>query len=342
MTPMRLLALALAVLLLRPVSASQAGLQIFFIDVEGGQATLIVSPARESLLIDAGYGRTSRDPERILRAVREARLARVDYMLVTHFHNDHVGGVPELASRIPIGTFVDYGRPLGTPFGEDRLSLRAFSLYEPVRQLGRQLTPKPGDRLPLASVETTVVSAGGTLLSEPLPGGGRANDACPSEIDHPDDGTENFRSVGVVVRFGDFRFVNLGDLSGNTLAELVCPINLLGEASAYLIAHHGDYDSNLPAVYAALRPRVAIMNNGVSKGGDPATFTTVHGLPGVELWQLHTSGRPRARNAPEHFIANLDQEDCAGHWIKLTAWQNGTFTITNGRTGFVRTYSPRP
>jgi beta-lactamase superfamily II metal-dependent hydrolase len=343
MTPIRVLTLALAVLLLKPVSASKAGLEIYFIDVEGGQATLLVSPAHESLLVDAGYGRTSRDPDRILAAVREAQLVRIDYMLVTHFHNDHVGGVPELASRIPIGTFVDYGEPLGTPFGADRLSLRAFSLYEPIRTLGRRLTPRPGDRLPLAGVETTVVSAGGALVSAPLRGGGKTNDACSPRIDHPDDGTENFRSIGVVVRYGEFRFVNLGDLSGNTLSSLVCPNNLLGEASAYLIAHHGDYDSNHHAVYAALQPSVAIMNNGVAKGGDPATFATVHGLPGMELWQLHASGRPRAQNAPDRFIANLhdNDQDCVGHWIKLTAWQNGSFTVTNGRTGFARTYSSK-
>jgi beta-lactamase superfamily II metal-dependent hydrolase len=341
MSSMRVLALALAMLLLKPLSAAHARLEIFFIDVEGGQATLIVSPAGESLLIDAGYGRTSRDPDRILAAVREAQLVRIDYMLITHFHNDHVGGVPELASRIPIGTFIDYGGPLGTPLGGDPMTKRAFSLYEPVRKLGRHLTPTAGGRLPLAGVEATVVSAGGMLLSKPLPGGGTVNDACSSVISHPEDGTENFRSLGVVLQYGDFKFVNLGDLSGKTLADLVCPNNLLGEASAYLIAHHGDYDSNQSAVYAALRPRVAIMNNGVTKGGDPATFATVHGLPGVELWQLHASGRPRAQNAPDRFIANLDDQDCPGHWIRLTAWQNGSFTVTNGRTGFARTYSSK-
>jgi beta-lactamase superfamily II metal-dependent hydrolase len=326
----------LLLLLGAPISA--ASLEIYFIDVEGGAATLIVTPAGESLLIDAGYGRTSRDPDRILAAARAAHLDRIDYLLVTHFHSDHVGGIPELASRIPIGTFIDYGSPLGTSFGADRMTVRGFSTYEPVRSRGRHLQPQPGERLPLNGVDVHVASAGGNLLSAPLPGGGQANDACAALEDHPEDGTENFRSLGVVLRLGAFSFVDLGDLSGNTLPKLVCPRNLLGEASVYLVAHHGDYDTNTPAMYAALKPRVAVMNNGVLKGGDPETYKTAQAQPGLDLWQLHASRRERARNAPDEFIANLDADECEGHWIKLTAQADGTFSVVNGRTGFTRTY----
>ena len=147
--------------------------------------------------------------------------------------------------------------------------------------------------------------------------------------------------MGIVLRHGAFSFVDLGDLSGNTLPKLVCPRNLLGKASVYLIAHHGDYDTNTPAMYAALEPRVAVMNNGVRKGGDPATFRTVQTQPGLDLWQLHASRRSGARNAPDSFIANLDDEECAGHWIKLTATDDGGFSVTNGRTGVTATYSSR-
>lgn len=324
--------------LLLAAPASAGSLDIFFIDVEGGQATLIVTPAGQSLLIDAGYGRTSRDPDRILAAAREARIDRIDYLLITHFHGDHVGGVPELALRMPIGTFVDYGGPLGTPYGADRMTVRGFANYEPVRSQGRHLRPQPGDRLPLMGVEADVVSAGGALLSTPLPGGGQMNGACAMLEDHPDDGTENFRSLGVVLRYGAFRFVDLGDLSGNTLPGLVCPRNMLGDASVYLISHHGDYDANTPAVYAALQPRVAIMNNGVTKGGDPATFKTVQAQPDLDLWQLHASRRENAKNAPDGFIANVGDAECAGHWIRLTANEDGSFSITNGRTGFTKAY----
>lgn len=327
-------------LLTLAVPASAGTLEIFFIDVEGGQATLIVTPAGESLLVDAGYGRSSRDPDRIMAAVREAGLERIDYMVITHFHPDHVGGVPELATRIPIGTFVDYGGPLGTPYGADRMTVRSFATYEPVRSQGRHIRAHPGSRLPLDGVQVDVVSAGGALVSEPLPGAGQANVACDHLEDHPEDGTENFRSLGIVLRHGAFTFVNLGDLSGNTLPMLVCPRNLLGDASVYLIPHHGDYDSDSHALYAALKPRVAVMNNGATKGGDPWTFRTVRAQPGLDLWQLHASRHPGAINAAEDFIANVEDEDCDGHWIRLRASADGSFSLANGRTGFVRTYGP--
>ncbi len=332
---MRLDVTALLVLLLAgPVSAKS--LEIFFIDVEGGQSTLIVTAAGQSLLIDAGYNaRGGRDPDRILAAIREAHIDRIDYLLVTHFHNDHVGGVPELASRIPIGMFIDYGMPLGT----DRMATGAFRAYEPVRNQYPHLQPRPGDRLPLKGVDADIVSASGTVLSKPLRGAGRTNAACEGFQDQPEDGTENFRSIGMRLRFGAFRFVDLGDLSGNTLAELVCPRNLLGEAAVYLIAHHGNYDSNVPAVVAALRPQVAIMNNGVTKGGAPEAFATLRRQTGLDLWQLHASRNRGVENSDDAFIANVDEGSTA-YWIKLTASDDGSFTVVNNRTGFAKRYLP--
>ena len=337
MTATRIVVLALLVLM--PATLSARGLDIYFIDVEGGQSTLIVTPDGESLLIDAGYGRDSRDPDRILAAMRDAGLERLDFFLATHFHNDHVGGVPELATRIPIRTFIDYGDPLGTPYGADRMTLRSFALYEPVRNAGLHLTPQPGERLPLSGVEATVVSSGGTLLSTPLPGGGHPNTACGNLENHPEDGTENFRSLGIVLRYGAFGFLDLGDLSGNTLPKLFCPQNLIGEVSVYLIAHHGNYDSDASAVYSALNPRVAVMDNGPRKGGDPWTVRTVRSQPGVDLWQLHASRRAEAQNSEDDLIANLDDQEDDGHWIKLTASDDGSFRVTNGRTNETRTYT---
>lgn len=332
--------LVLTIALLIPAEALSKDLRIYFIDVEGGQSTLVVTPSGQSLLIDAGYGRTSRDPDRIMAAVRDAGLTRIDYLLVTHFHNDHVGGVPELMSRIPVGTFIDYGRPLGTPYGVDRMMTRAFANYEPFRAMAQHhLTPQPGDRLPLADLEATVVSAGGALLSTPLAGGGQTNDACGTLRQHPEDGTENFRSIGIVLRYGAFSFVDLGDLSGDTLPKLVCPQNLIGDASVYLVAHHGSYDSDAHAVYAALKPRVAVMNNGAKKGGDPASFRTAHAQAGMDLWQLHASIHPGAVNSADELIANLDDQECLGHWIRLIANEDGSFHVTNARTGHSRTYS---
>ncbi len=306
--------------------------------MEGGASTLIVTPAGQSLLIDAGYGgRAGRDPSRILAAAADAGITRIDYLLITHFHNDHVGGVPELASRMPIGTFIDYGTPLGT----DRMTTRGFQSYEPVRGASPHIVPRPGDLLPLEGIQATVVSAGGALLTTPLAGGGQANAACAGAEDHSEDGTENFRSVGVMLQFGSFRFLALGDLSGNTLTRLVCPTNLLGGTDVYLVAHHGDYDTSVPALYAALRPQAAIMNNGVTKGGSPDAFRILHALPDLEdLWQLHASRNPRSVNSPEELIANVDDGE-TGYPIRLSAFADGSYRIVNGRTGFGRTYPPR-
>jgi len=332
-----MLAAVLGLALIVPASAA-ATLQIFFIDVEGGESTLIVTPAGESLLIDAGYaGRGGRDPARILAAARRAHVDHIDYLLITHFHPDHAGGVPELAAAIPIRTFVDYGEPLGT----DRMSLAVFRNYQAVRERGAHLQPKPGERLRLKVVDVDIVSAAGVVLRKPLPGAGQKNPACATLEDQLEDGTENFRSIGLRLRFGNFNFVDLGDLSGNTLGTVACPTNLLGKASVYLVPHHGNYDTNVPALIEALRPLAAIMNNGPSKGGDPAALATLHHQPGLEdLWQLHASRAQAAENSADLFIANTDDGQTS-YALQLSALSDGSFTITNTRNGFSKNYLAR-
>ena len=341
--------LLLLLIALAPARAATRALEIYFIDVEGGQATLLVTPTGESMLIDTGYGPrgargaipavpNGRDAGRILAAIREAGVERIDYLLITHFHPDHVGGLPELASKIPIGAFIDYGMPLGT----DRMAANGFRNYEPVRLTGRHIQARAGDRLPLKGIDADIVSSDGTLIARAIGDGGETNSACTSLENHPEDGTENFRSVGVMFRYGAFRFLDLGDLSGNTLTRLACPKNLLGRVSAYLIAHHGDYDSNVPALYAALRPRVAIMNNGVTRGGSPDAFQTLRAQPAIEdLWQLHFSQNPGALNAEDRFIANVDDGSMTSFALRLTAYEDGSFRIINARTGFTKTYGKK-
>jgi competence protein ComEC len=326
--------LAAIMVALTPTGAQQA-LTIYFIDVEGGQSTLVVTPARESLLIDTGFGGFGdRDPRRILSAVQDAKLDHIDYLFLTHFHPDHAGGAPVLAAQIPIGTFIDYGSPRETSVG----TVLAFEAYARVRAKSQHLLVNPGDRLPLKGVDADVLSAKGVTISQPLAGAGQPNPACVGFARQPDDPTENAWSTGLRLQFGTFRFLDPGDLSWNKIAMLACPNNLVGQIDVYLVAHHGNADTNVPALLAAIHPRVAIVNNGPTKGGAPAALATLRHLDGLaDLWQLHRSRNEGAENAPDDTIANLDDGE-TGYWLKLTAQNDGRFTIVNGRTGISRNY----
>jgi competence protein ComEC len=322
-------------------------LDIYFIDVEGGQSTLIVTPSGQSLLVDTGFtgkgfndaSNRGRDPRRILSVVRSAGLKKIDFVLITHFHEDHDGGVPDLAKEIPIDTFIDHGN---VPAEAERNvvgTLAAFDAYAAVRAKGHHLQPKPGDRLPLKDVAAFVVSSAGETLVEPLEGAGHRNTACGASEIPAQEIYENPRSTGFVLSFGKFRFLDVGDLSGKPLFSLVCPNDLVGPVDVYLVAHHGGPDAADPATFAAFKPRVAIMNNGATKGGAAETFAMLHGLSAVDTWQLHSSQNPGVVNFSGERIANLDET--AGHWIKVSANADGSFRVTNGRTGASKNY-PKP
>jgi competence protein ComEC len=325
-----------------PVVEPRTTLDIYFIDVEGGQSTLMVTPAGQSLLIDAGFaGNDYRDSKRIVAAARAARIKGLDYLLITHFHGDHVGDAREIARRLPVKTFVDYGEPFEKG---DAWATEPFVEYKRVRDRGQQLHPAPGDRLALDGVEAEVVSTGGTLLTKALSetsGAGQANPACAALGTLHSEAKENERSLGIRVKFGKFTFLDLGDLSGTKLAALACPTNLVGHADVYLVPHHGNEDTAIPAVYAAVTPRVAILNHSGTKGGDPDAFAALRGSPGIEdTWQLHRSVHAGAQNFSNDFIANLDAEEehDRGDWIKLSANEDGSFTITNARTRVTKSY----
>jgi competence protein ComEC len=334
------LAIAACVTLAPATLAGAANpLQIYFIDVEGGQATLIVGPRGESLLVDTGWaGFDGRDAGRILSAAKAAGLKRIDYVLITHYHRDHVGGVPELARQIKIGTFVDHG-----PTMEDSDdSRKLYAGYEKAIGESKHLVLKPGDRLPFKGLHVQVLTAAGEHISAPLPGAGQPNPVCNSEPQAETDITENARSLGILVSYGKFRFIDLGDLTRNKERELACPNNLVGTVDLYLTTHHGLFQSNAKVIVDALHPRVAIMNNGPHKGGSKEAWETVHNSPGLEdLWQLHYAlDSDKEHNAPEMFIAN-PAENCEGKYIKVTAEQDGSFTVSNSRNGYEKTY-PKP
>jgi beta-lactamase superfamily II metal-dependent hydrolase len=324
--------------------AAEAGrtLDIYFIDVEGGQSTLIVTPAGQSLLIDTGFaGFDGRDSGRIVEAARAAGITRIDYLLLTHFHWDHDGGVVELARQMPIRTFIDSGdldrSPDAAAVAGWPTTLERYNAYLPVRATGKHRIPNPGDRLSLKSVDVTFVSASAATITRPLPGAGRVNTECEPTAPPPSDAFENPRSIGIVLRFGRFRFLDVGDLSGPPLFALLCPRNLIGQVDVYLVPHHGALDVSYPATFAGLRPRVAIVNNGARKGGAPEIFDALRRAPALEgAWQLHRSLLEGAMNLPESQIANLDET--TGHWVKVSAQKNGAFTVTNRRTGVVTAY----
>lgn len=319
------------------IACGSAGLTIYFIDVEGGQSTLIVTPDGKSLLIDAGYtGNNGRDRDRILGAVRDAGLKQIDHLLVTHFHVDHAGGVPDLAERIPIGEFIDYDKPGGI----DPSTAEPFKKYAKVRAQAAHRVAKPGDHWMLQDVRVEVLSAAGKLITQPLAGDGQPNPACTSYHRQDEDVSENPLSIGLELTFGKFRFLDLGDLSWNPLGQLVCPNNLIGHVDLFLVPHHTNNDSTVPAMLSALQPRTIISNNGPKKGGSPEALALVHGLRNVDVWQLHKSTNAGAANSENALLANIDDGQ-SGFGIKVTANLDGSFTVINQRNGAMRSYSAR-
>jgi competence protein ComEC len=324
-----------------PIAGAQKPLQIYFIDVEGGQSTLIVDPQGESLLIDTGWDDfNGRDAGRILVAAKAAGIDHIDALLLTHYHYDHAGGVPQLASRIKIGAFFDHGANRENSLN----TLASYAGYEKAAQ-GKRTALKPGDEIPFQGMRVQVLASAGQHITAPLAGAGQPNPLCASEPTWPPETSENSQSVGVLITFGKFRFIDLGDLTNLKEMGLACPNNLIGTVDLYLITHHGAAHpgtgdgSNARAIVEMLHPRVAVMNNSVIKGGHPIAWQTVHDSPGLEdLWQLHYSLLgDKEQNSPQQFLANVGRTD-EGHYIKVMAEPNATFTVVNSRNNFTKTY----
>ena len=344
-------------------------LDVYVTDMEGGNATLLVTPAGQSVLIDTGNvgAAAVRDAERIMAAVRDAGLKQIDYLITTHWHGDHFGGMAELASRIPIKTFIDHGpnTQQPNPSAEEFLS----SKYPGIYAKGKHIVAKPGDVVPLSGVDWRLVSSNGEVIKTALPGAGAANPYCATFQPNDDDGgLENTKSVGSVITFGKFRMAHLGDLTWNKEHDMMCPINRIGTVDLWIVSHHGQPMSNSPQLVWAMRPRVAILNNGTRKGGQPSAMKIIYSSPGLEdLWQLHFSLLSgQEYTAPGMFIANTVDDQAAtmprdpmtapppgpgvapppahngtAYWIKVSAQKDGTFTVTNQRNGFSKTYEAR-
>ena len=312
-------------------------LEIYFIDVEGGQSTLLVSPSGESMLVDTGWaGFNGRDAGRIAAAAKAAGVKKIDYLVITHYHADHVGGVPQLAEKLPIRNFVDHG-PQTETTRDAQVLYNAYSAY---RENGNHIQVKPGDVIPIKGIEVKVLSSAGDLIASPLPGAGQPDTECAGFQRHEVDTTENAQSVGMLIAYGGFRMIDLADLTWNKEYDLVCPTNKIGAVDLYLVSHHGMDMSGSPQLVHALHPLVAIMNNGARKGGVPEIWQTIHSSPGLEdLWQLHFAvAGGKDHNSPDPFIANVD-ELCQGQWIRATVRKDGAFTVYNSRNKYEKSYT---
>lgn len=312
-------------------------LSIYAIDVEGGQATLFVAPGGESMLVDTGWtGNNHRDAERIVAAAKNAGVKKIDYLVITHYHADHAGGVYQLAEKMPILNFVDHGAQSETGQPAEIL----FKEYAAIRAKGNHIEAKPGATLPLKNLDVKILSSNGEVISAPLTGAGEANPACAGYARPAADTTENGRSVGMLVTFGDFRMLDMGDLTADHEYDLVCPANKIGTVDLFLVSHHGTASSNSMPFVHAIAPRVAIFDNGAHKGGSAKVWQTVRDTRSlIDLWQLHYAiDTDKAHNSADTFIANVDA-DCGGRWIKATADKAGNFTVVNARNKFEKTYT---
>ena len=373
MSPRPVFSIAAAVAIMAVFSIAQTRtaktLDIYVIDVEGGNATLFAPPSGESVLIDTGNvgPAAARDAARIQAAMKDAGIQQIDHLITTHWHGDHFGGMAELASRVTVKEFIDHGGNVQPAQPADDFLQKT---YPQLYAKAKHTVAKPGDKIPVAGLDWRIVASGGEHITSALqgaPGAGKPNPYCSSFQPQEVDKTENAQSVGSHVTFGKFRVLHLGDLTWNKEFDLMCPQNRIGTVDLWIVSHHGQAISNSPVLAHAIQARAAIMNNGTRKGGQPDAMRIIHSAPGLEdLWQTHFSQLSgQEYTVPGMFIANtIDEPQNAipiapiptpqpgpgappapahngtAYWIKVSAQQDGTFTITNTRNGFSKTYRP--
>jgi len=367
-----LLALALSAMLVAQTRTAKT-LDIYVIDVEGGNSQLYVAPSGESVLIDTGNAGAAavRDAGRIMAAINDAGLTQIDHLITTHYHGDHVGGVLELAARVPIREFIDHGPSVQPAPNIDSI----LQQYAALHAKAKHRVAKPGDRVAVSGLDWRIVTAAGQTITTALPGAGAPNPYCAGFTPHvvnpvsgqPVGGTEDEQSVGSHITFGKFRVLYVGDFTWNKEFELNCPNNRIGTVDLFVASRHGQSSSNSEALVNAIQPRVTIVNNGTRKGGQPEAMKILLNSPRLQdLWQIHFSQLGgQEYTVPGMFIANpFDDQQPAmavapmrppqqgaqapppplhngtAYWFKVSAQTDGTFSVTNGRNGFGKTYRP--
>jgi len=326
-------------------------LDVYWVDVEGGAATLVVTPAGQSILIDTGNPGT-RDAGRIHEvATKLASLKKIDFLITTHFHGDHFGGAAALAQLMPIGVVYDNGIPVRNP-DRNRQDPAFVLKVRPYRSMkvDERVVVKPGYRLPLKQAEgtspvrLTIVAAARKFIDPPK--GARQNPFTGTVPPIKEDLSDNANSVCSLIEVGNFRFLDCGDLTWNMEAKLVEPINRIGTVDVYQVNHHGLASSNNPLLIKSVAPTVSVMNNGHTKGCTPAAFAALKSVKSIKaMYQVHRNLRPDGdkNNAANEYIANLTpRDDCKAHTLKMSVATDGrSYTLSNPRNGHKRTFKTR-
>lgn len=347
---------------------AKAAVKFYFIDVGWGNATLIVSPSGQTMLIDTGDRETAGN---VVDVLHRTGIKQIDCLLITHYHSDHNGAVPEIAAKFPIQTIVDHGTNVEFGKTDDWWKRRRSDFeaglarqtddehraYLKVCAQHRHLVVKASNRVPITGLDVQVLTAGYKMIPSPLKGAGAPNPVCTKMELRPEDDTEDGQSIGLLLSYGKFRFVFLGDLTWDAEQRLFCPQNRVGTADVYLITHHAQsFDRSFsdfywglsccpPVEVYALRPRVAILSMGkdghpLDAGANPAALNVVHASPGLEdIWQTNylVGGGEKGHNPPEQFCANVGT-NVRAQYIELSAEPDGAFVVTNSRNGYRKSY----
>jgi competence protein ComEC len=343
---MKLAAVAVALFLAMSQAQRPDTLRIYVVDVEGGGATLVISPGGQSMLIDSGSpgAAAERDSKRIAEAMRAAGLTKITYLFTTHYDGDHLGGAPAADAVAHFERFFDHGE-MDPKWEQNRGIEDRYRAYLAIAA-GKRTIVKAGDTIPFAGARVDVVASQGAVIAKAINHGGSSNPYCADADVKPPNTTENSQSAGVLISYKDFTFLDVGDLTWDKETALACPANKLGRVSLLLATHHGFFNdqSGAPALLWAIQPQVVIANNGPRKGLAAAAYERIEKVKDLEgLWQSHLAlATDKAHNAPEEMIANLEAStECSGHWLRVDAQSNGQFAVTNGRNGFSKAYKAR-